>query len=79
MSNVNISRYLRIHETTVRNWLERYETTGDVQAIQKSGRKRCTTEKQDDIIQLMLAQHPTESLGQIAFSDSRWTGETSLK
>ncbi|CAF5008723.1 unnamed protein product, partial [Rotaria sp. Silwood1] len=67
MSNANISRYLRIHETAVRNWLERYETTGDIQAIQKSGRKRCTTEKQDDIIQSMVAQHPTESLGQIAF------------
>jgi transposase len=71
MSNADISRYLRIHETTVRNWLEKYETTGDVQVIQKSGRKRSTTEKQDDIIQSMVAQHPTESLGQIAFRLSK--------
>jgi transposase len=66
MSNADISRYLRIDETTVRNWLEIYETSVDVQVIQKSGRKRSTTEKQDDIIQSMLAQHPTESAGQIA-------------
>ena len=65
MSNADISRYLRIHESAVRYWLERYETTGDVEVIQKSGRKRCTTEKQDAAIQSMVAQHPTESVGQI--------------
>ena len=65
MSNADISRYLRIHESTVRYWLERYGTTGDVEVIQKSGRKRCTTEKQDAVIQSMVAQHPTESVGQI--------------
>ncbi|CAF4523682.1 unnamed protein product, partial [Rotaria sp. Silwood2] len=66
MSNVNISQYLRISESTVRYWLERYETTGDIEIIQKSGRKRSTTEKQDDTIQSMIAQHPTESTRQIA-------------
>ena len=65
MSNADISRYLRIHESTVRYWFERYETTGDVEVIQKSGRKRCTTEKQDAAIQSMVAQHPTESVDQI--------------
>lgn len=71
MSNADISRYLRIGETTVRYWLKRYETTGDIQVTQKSGRKRCTTEKQDNKIQSMVAQHPTESLGQIAFRLSK--------
>ncbi|CAF4784726.1 unnamed protein product, partial [Rotaria sp. Silwood2] len=42
------------------------ETTGDIEIIQKSGRKRSTTEKQDDTIQSMIAQHPTESTRQIA-------------
>ena len=56
MSNADISRYLRIHESTVRYWLERYETTGDVEVIQKSGRKPCTTEKQDATIQSMVGQ-----------------------
>ena len=63
MSNADISRYLRIHESTVSYWFERYETTGDVEIIQKSGCKRCTTEKQDAAIQSMVAQHPTESVG----------------
>ena len=65
MSNADISRYLRIHESTVRYCLEKYETTGDAEVIQKSGRKRCTTEKQDAAIQSMVAQHTTESVGQI--------------
>ncbi|CAF4718495.1 unnamed protein product, partial [Rotaria sp. Silwood2] len=71
MSNSDISRYLRISEETVRNWLEKYETTGDVEVVQKSGRKRSTTEKQDVIIQSMVDQHPTESVGQIAFRLSK--------
>ncbi|CAF3005901.1 unnamed protein product [Rotaria sp. Silwood2] len=69
--NADISRYLHVHEPTVRYWLERYETTGEVEVIQKSGRKRCTTEKQDTAIQSMVAQHPTESLDQIAFRLSK--------
>jgi len=82
MSNVDISRYLRISESTMRYWLERYEKTGDIEIIQKSGRKRCTTEKQDDIIQSMVAQYPTESAGQIAFRLSKKgikISETTLK
>jgi transposase len=71
MPNVDIAQYLRIDESTVRYWLERYETTGDMEFIQKSGRKRSTTEKQDDIIQSMVAQHPTESVGQMAFRLSK--------
>ena len=55
MSNADISRYLRVHESTVRYWLERYETTGDVEVVQKSGRKRSITEKQDVIIQSVAA------------------------
>jgi len=62
MSNAAIAQYLRIGKSTVKFWLERYETTGDMEIIQKSGRKRSTTEKQDDIIQPMVAQHPTESV-----------------
>jgi transposase len=71
MSNADISRYLRISEGTVRNCLERYETTGDVEVAQKSGRQRSTTEKQDAIIQSMVAQHPAESVGLIAFRLSK--------
>ncbi|CAF4164580.1 unnamed protein product [Rotaria sp. Silwood2] len=71
MSNADISRYLQIDESTVRLWLKRYETTGDVEVIQKSGRKRSTTEKQDTIIQSMVAQRPTESVGQIAYRLSK--------
>jgi transposase len=66
MSNADISRYLRISESTVRYWLERYEATGDVEVVQKSDHKRSTTEKQDAIIQSIAAQYPTESAGQIA-------------
>ena len=36
-----------------------------MEVIQKSARKRCITEKQDAAIQSMVAQHPTESVGQI--------------
>ncbi|CAF2551455.1 unnamed protein product [Rotaria sp. Silwood2] len=82
MSNADISRYLQIDESTVRLWLKRYETTGDVEVIQKSGRKRSTTEKQDTIIQSMVAQHPTESVGQIAYRLSKKgikTSETTLR
>ena len=71
MSNVDISHYLRISESTVRYWLKRYETTGDIEIIQKSGRERSTTEKQDDVIQSMVTQHPTESAGPIAFRLSK--------
>lgn len=66
MANADISRYLRVSESTVRYWLERYETTGDVEVLQKTGRKRLTTDKQDMMIQSMIAQHPTESTAQIA-------------
>ena len=59
-------RYLRIDESTVRYWLERYETTGDVEVQQKTGRSQSTTEKQDMMIKSMVVQHPTESAGQIA-------------
>jgi transposase len=71
MSNGDISRYLRISESTVRRWLERYETSGDVQVIEKSGRKRSTTEKPDGVIQSVVAQHSTESAKQIAFRLSK--------
>ena len=70
MSNVDISHYLRISESTVRYWLKRYETTSDIEIIQSS-RKRSTTEKQDDVIQSMVTQHPTESARQIAFRLSK--------
>jgi len=82
MSNADISRYLRIGKSTVRRWLERYETAGDVEVLQKSGRKRSTTEKQDAIIQSVVAQHPTESVGQIASRLSNkgiTTSETTLR
>ena len=71
MSNVDTSHYLRTSKSTVRYWLKRYETTGDIEIIQKCGRKRSTTEKQDDVIQSMVTQHPTESTGQIAFRLSK--------
>src|SRR4051794_15426744 len=71
MSNADISRYLRVSEPTVRHWLQRYETTGDVEVTQKSGRKRSTTKKQDDIIQSTVSQHPTETAGKIALSLSK--------
>ena len=71
MYNVDISHYLRISESTVRYWLKRYETIGDIEIIRKSGRKRSTTEKQDNVIQSMIIQHPTESTGQIAFRLSK--------
>jgi transposase len=71
MSNVGIAKYLRIHESTVRFWLERYEETGDVNVEQKSGRKRATTEKQDAKIQSVVAKYPTETVGQIAFRLSK--------
>ncbi|UJR19454.1 hypothetical protein I4U23_022585 [Adineta vaga] len=71
MSNADTSRYLRIGESTVRNWLERYETTGNVEVEQKSGRKQSTTQKQDAIIQSVVAQYPTESVNQIAFKLSK--------
>ncbi len=32
-SNADISRYLHVHESTVRYWLERYKTTGEVEII----------------------------------------------
>ena len=71
MPNVDISHYLRTSESTVRYWLKRYETTGDEEIIQRSGRKRSTTEKQDDVIQSMVTQHPTESTRQISFRLSK--------
>ena len=71
MSNVDILHYLRISESTVRYWLKSYETTGDIEIIQKSGHKRSTTEKQDDVIQSMVTQHPTESARHIAFRLSK--------
>ena len=40
MSNVDISQYLRVDQSTVRYWLKRYETTGDIETIQKSGRQQ---------------------------------------
>ena len=36
-----------------------------MELIQKSGRKRCTTEKQDAAIQSMVAQYSIESVDQI--------------
>ena len=48
VSNTDISHYLQISESTVRYWLERYETTGYIEIVQKSGRKSSTTEKRDD-------------------------------
>ena len=62
----DISRYLHISESTVRDRLERYATTSDVEVAQKFGRQRSTTEKQDVVIQSTIAQHSTESAGQIA-------------
>ena len=47
MPNTDISRYLHIDESTVRYWLERYETTGDVELQQKTGRSRSPAEKQE--------------------------------
>ena len=63
MPNTDISRYLRISDSTVRYCLKKYEATGDIKIVQNSGRKRSTTEKQDGKIQSMVAQHPTESTG----------------
>ncbi len=54
-SNDDISRYLRVDESTVRYWLKRYKTIGDVGVVQKSGRSRSTGEKQDGMIQLILS------------------------
>ena len=82
MPNADISQYLRIDESTVRYWLERYETTGDVEVQQKTGRSRSTTEKQDMVIKSMVAQHSTESAGQIAVTLSSkgiWVSKSTLR
>ncbi len=55
--------FIRISESIVKCGLKRYEIAGDADIA--------IPEKQDATIQSMLAQHSTESVGQISFRLSK--------
>ena len=50
LNNAAIAKHVHCNINTVRFWLRRYDTTGDVEEIEKEGRPRKTTQKQDDMI-----------------------------
>lgn len=64
-SNIKISKYLKVDKKTVQRWIDRYNSTGDVQDIEKSGAKRKSSEKEDIILETLVEKYPTETVAQL--------------
>lgn len=59
MSHAKAAKYLKISETSVRRWINRYKETGAVDDIPKTGRPPCTTSQQDQqIVKMADAEKP---------------------
>lgn len=57
-----VSRYLRIDRQTVRRWVTRYEESGDVQDLERKGRKRKTSMRNDNAIIRLFEKDPSMTL-----------------
>lgn len=55
-SGIKISNHLKINICTVYRWVTRYKKTNTVKEIEKSGRKRITTEDQDNEIMKLVKE-----------------------
>ena len=67
----SIAKELHCSQDTVRTWIQRYQETGDIQDIEKQGRKRKTSEREDqDIISLAKRQR-SSTLADISISMSK--------
>ena len=56
-SNIEIASYLHISKDTVRRYLNRYDETGSVEDVPRSGRKRSTSEKQNTTMVNLATGH----------------------
>ena len=66
LSNSEIAKEVNYSITNVQRWLKRYEETGDVLDIPKSGRKKCTTQEIDEEIIQLSKEHSEESSAQLS-------------
>ena len=67
----SIAKDLHCSQDTVRTWIQRYQETGDIQDMVKQGRKRKTSEREDqDIISLAKRQR-SSTLADISISMSK--------
>jgi transposase len=68
-ANTSIADLLKISEHCVRNTIEKWEKTGDVKDLKRSGRPRKTTQKEDSILFRLSRMSPMASLPQLR---SKW-------
>lgn len=57
LTSKQISKVIRCSEKTVKFWLKRFEATGDVEELKRSGRPRKTTSKEDKLIINLLKKN----------------------
>ena len=60
-----VAEYIKCSTSTVSSWLERYDSTGDVQDLPRIGRPRVTDENEDKTIVETTESHATENIHQI--------------
>ena len=73
-----IARYLKCNEKTVRNWLKRYQETGDVIEEIKPGRTRKTTRRQNKTIERVTERNPELSIRSITQSSNLPISSTTI-
>jgi transposase len=66
-----IARELQYSRDTIRTWIDRYQKTGDVQDEERRGRKRKTSEREDQDIVSIAKKQKTSTLVDISTSMSR--------
>ena len=63
-----IANELQCSKDTVQIWINRYQDTGDIQDVERRGRKRKTSEREDLDIIAIAKKNRTKILAQISIS-----------
>lgn len=61
-----IAKNLKVSRGSINHWVDIYKQTGEVEELPKSGRKKVTGLKEDQLIKEVSLEHPEASAHQIS-------------
>ncbi len=79
LTNEQISIALECDERTVENWINRYNETGDIKALHRSGRPRVTTRADEEDIVAAVVADPFENAVNINKNKGSAVSDTTIR
>jgi transposase len=79
LTNEQISIALECDERTVENWINRYNETGDIEALPRSGRPRVTTRADEEDIVAAVVADPFENAVNISKNKGSAVSDTTIR